>query len=149
LPPSPVYLHEARWTDHDLPRESRLRILVRGGYYVRSLARDIGRSLGCGAHLASLHRAAIGPWNDPGPGKTTALHGRAMMPWAPLRVLDDQEVGALRGKLPIPLGAFVEPQWRVPDGFPDPDAPVPGIHLDRFAFLLRRDGPHLRVLSVL
>src|SRR5438552_4126445 len=26
LPPSRVYLHEARWLGHDLPRESRLRI---------------------------------------------------------------------------------------------------------------------------
>ncbi len=32
LPPSRVYLHAARWLDHDLPRESRLQIVVRGGY---------------------------------------------------------------------------------------------------------------------
>ena len=149
LPPSRVYLHEARWLDHDLPRESRLRIVARGGYYVRSLARDFGRALGCGAHLTSLQRLAIGPWSDPGPGKTIELQGRAMMPWAPLRMLDDQEVGALRQKRPIPLGTLVEPEWKVPQEFPDPEAPVRAFHLERLAFLLRHDGVGLHVLSAL
>lgn len=30
------------------------------GFYVRALARDLGRRLGCGAHLASLRRTAVG-----------------------------------------------------------------------------------------
>src|SRR5450432_2192834 len=38
MPSSKVYLHDAQWLSHDLPRESRLRIIVRGGYYVRALA---------------------------------------------------------------------------------------------------------------
>lgn len=33
------------------------------GYYVRSLAHDLGRSLGCGAHLAGLRRTHIGPYD--------------------------------------------------------------------------------------
>lgn len=33
------------------------------GTYVRSLARDIGRVLGCGAHLAGLRRTASGPFS--------------------------------------------------------------------------------------
>ena len=32
------------------------------GFYVRSLAHDIGVDLGCGAHLHHLHREAIGPY---------------------------------------------------------------------------------------
>ena len=32
------------------------------GFYVRSLAHDIGVRLGCGAHLESLRRTAIGPY---------------------------------------------------------------------------------------
>jgi len=36
MPPTRVYLHEAQWLDHDLPRQSRLRIIVRGGYYTHS-----------------------------------------------------------------------------------------------------------------
>src|SRR2546428_4104721 len=41
LPPVRAYLHEAGWIAHHLPVTSRLRIVVRGGYYVRSLARDL------------------------------------------------------------------------------------------------------------
>ncbi|HTL98902.1 MAG TPA: hypothetical protein VL181_08870, partial [Holophagaceae bacterium] len=40
LPPSRVYLHEAAWLSHELPSRSVLRITCRGGFYVRSLARD-------------------------------------------------------------------------------------------------------------
>ncbi len=32
------------------------------GTYVRSLAHDLGRLLGCGAHLAALRRTAVGPY---------------------------------------------------------------------------------------
>ncbi|MBL4763258.1 MAG: tRNA pseudouridine(55) synthase TruB [Gammaproteobacteria bacterium] len=35
------------------------------GTYVRSLAEDIGRELGCGAHVASLHRSMIEPYLQP------------------------------------------------------------------------------------
>jgi len=40
-----------------------LRILVRcsKGTYIRTLAEDIGRQLGCGAHLSALRRTASGP----------------------------------------------------------------------------------------
>jgi tRNA pseudouridine55 synthase len=34
---------------------------VSGGTYLRSLARDIGAKLGCGAHLVALRRTAVGP----------------------------------------------------------------------------------------
>jgi tRNA pseudouridine55 synthase len=45
------------------------------GTYVRSLVADVGRDLGCGAHLQQLRRTAIGPFrvevarppDDPGP----------------------------------------------------------------------------------
>ena len=33
------------------------------GMYVRSLARDIGRAIGCGAHLGSLRRTGSGPFH--------------------------------------------------------------------------------------
>jgi tRNA pseudouridine55 synthase len=44
--------------------EDRLRFEVTcsSGTYVRSLAHDLGEALGCGAHLAWLRRARIGPW---------------------------------------------------------------------------------------
>ena len=43
----------------------RLTLAVRcgKGTYIRALARDIGRELGCGAHLASLRRSASGGYD--------------------------------------------------------------------------------------
>jgi tRNA pseudouridine55 synthase len=34
------------------------------GTYVRSLARDLGRSLGCFSHVSALRRAAVGPFGE-------------------------------------------------------------------------------------
>lgn len=39
------------------------RVECSKGTYIRSLARDIGEALGVGAHLASLRRTAIGPYD--------------------------------------------------------------------------------------
>jgi tRNA pseudouridine55 synthase len=144
LPPSRVYLHEARWLSHELPHRSRLELSCRGGFYVRSLARDIGRALGCGAHLTRLHRTTIGPWEDPGPGGRVWLHGRELLPWCPLRVLTDQELGELRKEQPIPMGTVQPPDWPLPKGFPDPQAPVRALHQGRLTALLREQDGALR-----
>ncbi len=44
--------------------EGRLpfRLACSSGTYVRSVAHDLGRALGCGAHLASLRRLQVGPF---------------------------------------------------------------------------------------
>ncbi|MGQ9687881.1 MAG: tRNA pseudouridine(55) synthase TruB [Desulfobaccales bacterium] len=39
-----------------------LRLECSKGTYVRALARDLGRALGCGAHLTALRRLAVGPF---------------------------------------------------------------------------------------
>lgn len=38
------------------------RLACTSGTYVRSLAHDLGRQLGCGAHLSSLRRLQVGPF---------------------------------------------------------------------------------------
>lgn len=149
MPASRVYLHEARWLSHDLPNSSKLLMTVRGGYYVRALARDLGKSLGCGAHLTELHRWSIGPWSDPGPDEAIAVHGRDILPWATTKILSDADVGHLRQDRPLPVGELLPPDWPMPNGFPDPEAPVRGFHLDKFCFLLNLDGGQLRVISSL
>jgi len=143
LPPSRVYLHEARWLSHELPRSSRLELTCRGGFYVRALARELGRALGCGAHLSRLHRTAIGPWEDPGPGQRVGLHGRQVLPWCAARELSDAEVGVLRAEQPIALGRLLPPDWPLPRGYPDPEAPVRGFHQGRLLALLRARGDAL------
>jgi tRNA pseudouridine55 synthase len=42
------------------PALLRLRIVCTAGFYVRSLAHDIGQLLGCGAHLEALRRTRAG-----------------------------------------------------------------------------------------
>lgn len=34
------------------------------GTYIRSLARDLGQAIGCGGHIASLHRLAVGAYES-------------------------------------------------------------------------------------
>jgi tRNA pseudouridine55 synthase len=43
---------------------ARLRIQCSAGFYVRSLAHDLGASLGCGAHLETLRRTRAGAFDE-------------------------------------------------------------------------------------
>jgi tRNA pseudouridine55 synthase len=45
-----------------VPPLAEFEVECSAGTYVRSLAHDLGRELGCGAHLASLRRTASGPF---------------------------------------------------------------------------------------
>jgi tRNA pseudouridine55 synthase len=137
LPPSRVYLHSARWLSHDLPASSVLELSCRGGFYVRSLARELGRGLGCGAHLASLIRTAIGPWKDPGEGQRSLVTGEALIPWCSTRRLTDEEADRLAHGRMIPLGQIEAPSESLPPGFPDPGAPVRALHQGKLVALLR------------
>ena len=42
------------------PSLLRLRVVASAGFYVRSLAHDIGQVLGCGGHLEALRRTRVG-----------------------------------------------------------------------------------------
>ncbi|MFZ1614522.1 MAG: tRNA pseudouridine(55) synthase TruB [Holophaga sp.] len=141
LPPSRVFLHEAAWLAHDLPHSSTLRITCKGGYYVRSLARDLGRRLGCGAHLERLSRTAIGPWTDPGSGVETLVQGDALIPWCPKRLLQMDEADHLGHGRPIPIGQLELSNWALPEGFPVPNLPIRGLIGGKLTALLEeRDG---------
>jgi tRNA pseudouridine55 synthase len=43
---------------------AEVRVTASAGFYVRSLAHDLGAALGCGAHLASLRRTRAGPFHE-------------------------------------------------------------------------------------
>ncbi|MFP4643211.1 MAG: tRNA pseudouridine(55) synthase TruB [Spirochaetales bacterium] len=45
------------------PPELTCRITVSAGTYIRSIARDLGRSCGSVAYLSALRRIAVGPWH--------------------------------------------------------------------------------------
>lgn len=147
MKPCRVFLLAARWRAHDLPRRSTLELTCRGGYYVRSLARDLGRALGCGAHLAALRRTAIGPWSDPEEGRERLLVGADLVPWCPARELSDAEADHLAHGRAIPEGETVPPAWALPAGFPDPGAPIRALHQGRLVALLRPAGDGLRTFA--
>jgi tRNA pseudouridine55 synthase len=62
----PVELRPVDVTVRELERTGRsghqvaIRLTATAGFYVRALARDLGRQLGCGAHLAALRRTRSG-----------------------------------------------------------------------------------------
>lgn len=151
LPASRVYLHAAEWLSHELPHRSVLRLTCRGGFYVRSFVRDLGRALGTVAHVAALRRTAIGPWRDPASsGPPAVITGAGALPDAPMRILSDAEVGLLRRGGGVPAGQLLAPGWAGPAGFPRRDPPlVAGVHLGRLRFLLRADGGALSPLREL
>ena len=142
LPARRVFLHEARWVSHDTARAtSRLFVRCGRGYYVRSLARDLGRALGCRAHLRALRRTAIGPWTDPGEGHDAAVTGEQLFPWLAARLLDDDEARRVAQGQPLEAGVVTPPAWSVPTGFPEPGGPVRALFRGRLVALLRRaDG---------
>ncbi len=59
LKPHPVTIHAFRLIKY-IPPEVDAEIECSSGTYIRSLAHDLGRGLGCGAHLAALCRTRVG-----------------------------------------------------------------------------------------
>ena len=59
LQPRPIICHDLELLAID-GRDIRVRIHCGSGYYVRALARDLGRKLGVGAHLTALRRTQSG-----------------------------------------------------------------------------------------
>jgi tRNA pseudouridine55 synthase len=147
MKPCRVFLLSARWIAHDLPRRSTLELTCRGGFYVRSLARDLGRALGCGAHLTALRRTAIGPWVDPGEGRERLLTGAELLPWCPSRLLSDEEADHLGHGRSIPAGEALPATWALPEGFPDPGAPLRALHDGRLVALLKPAEAGLRTFA--
>ena len=61
LAPRPVDVYSIELLDCAWP-ELRLRIECGSGTYIRSIGRDLGERLGCGAVMSALVRTAIGPF---------------------------------------------------------------------------------------
>ena len=147
LPPANVYLHETRFESHDLPRASTLRLVCRGGYYVRSLARDLGRATGARAHLSKLRRAAVGPWEDP--AERVFVGGSNLFPWCKARELSEAELQKLRAGRDIAPGEVLPASWQLPEGFPDPNAPIRALHRGALHAMLRETEGQLRASPLL
>ena len=62
LQPRKIVIKEFEITAVELPRVG-FRVVCSTGTYIRSLANDMGRALGCGAYLSGLCRTRIGAFN--------------------------------------------------------------------------------------
>lgn len=60
--PRRVTIHRLELLDFD-GMQARLLVDCSKGTYIRTLAQDIGRRLGCGAHLSALRRTRVGPFD--------------------------------------------------------------------------------------
>lgn len=62
--PRPVTVYSFEVTPTDNPSVVRIEVRCSAGTYVRSLADDLGRLLGGGAHLRDLRRTAVGSFGE-------------------------------------------------------------------------------------
>lgn len=64
LPEREVNVFELHLIDCPDKDHARLRMVCGKGTYVRSVARDLGRVLGCYGQVAKLRRSAVGPFHE-------------------------------------------------------------------------------------
>ncbi|HIP53457.1 MAG TPA: tRNA pseudouridine(55) synthase TruB [Chromatiales bacterium] len=74
--PRKVHIYQLELTDFRLP-EFELNVRCSKGTYVRTLAEDIGRVLGCGGHVTALRRTGVGPYSDTDAFTMDELEARA------------------------------------------------------------------------
>jgi tRNA pseudouridine55 synthase len=95
-------------------------IRISSGGYVRSIAHDLGKALGCGAHLARLRRVAAGPFTlsqaftleglcaqaAAGTLEQSLPHPRTLLPELPCTTADLWVAGRLRNGNAVNLPEF-------------------------------------------
>ncbi|MEE8561321.1 MAG: tRNA pseudouridine(55) synthase TruB [Gemmatimonadota bacterium] len=164
LPDVQVTVHELRVLEFRPPM-FRLAAHVSTGTYVRAIARDLGRDLGCGAHLTALRRVAIGhlrasdglpgrllsrgvtreevlqaaAWREPG----------AEMTWLPSRELTDEELGLARNGRPLRLSGSADRRRETDEEAPRAHRPVRLLHGGRLVAIAEPNGLLLRPRKVL
>ena len=86
------------------------RARVASGTYMRSVAHDMGQKIGCGAHLASLRRTALGEFAigdartldelkdavDAGQAEEIFIHPRRLLPQLPCVTANDEIAALIR-----------------------------------------------------
>lgn len=59
-----ITIHVLQLLDIDnVAKQIRLQVSCSKGTYIRTLAEDIGKTMGCGAHVLTLHRIKTGPFS--------------------------------------------------------------------------------------
>jgi tRNA pseudouridine55 synthase len=60
--PAKIKIYSIKFLEYNWPL-CKICVQCGSGTYIRSLAHDIGRALGCGAYLEELERTRIGKYN--------------------------------------------------------------------------------------
>jgi tRNA pseudouridine55 synthase len=120
LQPRRVHIYHIGICSYEYPRLD-LEVSCGKGTYIRSLARDLGERLGCGALVETLRRTRVGPFEAAGAltldadaeaARSRLLPVSAAVAELPRVALPGAEVSRLRHGHAVPL----------PDSFPWPDA---------------------------
>ncbi len=137
--PRPVRVDTFDLLSYEAP-DAMFRVICSGGTYVRVLAADVGAALGCGAHLAALRRAAIGPYSVAGAvppdGATEPLPLEAAVGHLPRLDLEADEAEAASHGRPLGPAGLAGPY-----GVFGPDGRLIGVYED--------DGPRARPQVIL
>ncbi|HET6328413.1 MAG TPA: hypothetical protein VFG04_27270, partial [Planctomycetaceae bacterium] len=98
--------------------ELELAIDCGSGTYIRSIGRDLGRALRCGAVMSSLVRTRVGPYRiedalqldrlTPETVDVHLLEATTAVPSLSKRVANEDEIALVRGGRPIPRGAVAQ-----------------------------------------
>jgi tRNA pseudouridine55 synthase len=64
MKPRQVLIEELRLIDASNPEQADFEVVCGKGTYIRALARDMGRKLGCLGHLTLLRRIQVGPFSE-------------------------------------------------------------------------------------
>ncbi|HJU57404.1 MAG TPA: tRNA pseudouridine(55) synthase TruB [Actinomycetota bacterium] len=126
-PPRRIRVDAFHLTEFD-GRDVGFRVTCSGGTYVRVLAADLGRSLGCGGHLVALRRTGIGPFDvqdaSP-PGEGALLPVERAVAHLPKVELDTEEArAAVHGRILAPSGV------EGPHAVFDPEGRLIGVYRD-------------------
>jgi tRNA pseudouridine55 synthase len=103
------------------PPEFSFVVRCSGGTYIRSMVRDVGATLGCGAHLTRLRRTAIGHFRvedarspeDPGTPRDPVS---AVEHLPSVDLSDEEAVAASHGRILGPAGVDGSYRVHAPDG---------------------------------
>lgn len=116
----PVTIHRFDVTETDDPLVYRIVVTCSSGTYVRSLADDLGRLLGGGAHLRALRRTACGSFTEADarpPDEAPLLTAAAALRDYPSVAVDDTAAGAVANgrRLPIDTAWRGDGPWAIVD----------------------------------
>jgi tRNA pseudouridine55 synthase len=106
LAPRPIEIHHIELVETPDPDHSVLAAECGKGTYVRALARDMGRALGCFGHVTALRRTAVGPFTEQIATDLEALQ-RLVQPAA------EDSIASVPAVLPVEAGLAALPALRV------------------------------------